>query len=141
MLKFTADNGKTKSASTLHVAVETPPPARATLHAVYTRNFKLNSKFWNARAKALIVDWIPHCIDVINATRCAGTRRNRQLLRGRQETRGEPAGRHKGFVFSNAWVYQTVESMCIALMVDARAIRKSCRPISGCAQRSRIGSP
>ena len=32
--------------------------------------------------------------------------------------RGEPHGRHKGYVFSNAWVHQTVESMCIALMVD-----------------------
>jgi hypothetical protein len=28
-----------------------------------------------------------------------------------------PTG-HKGYVFSNAWVHQTVESMCIALMVD-----------------------
>ena len=26
--------------------------------------------------------------------------------------------RHKGYVFANAWVHQTVESMCIALMVD-----------------------
>ena len=26
--------------------------------------------------------------------------------------------RHRGYVFSNAWVHQTVESMCIALMVD-----------------------
>ena len=25
---------------------------------------------------------------------------------------------HRGYVFSNAWVHQTVESMCIALMVD-----------------------
>ncbi len=32
--------------------------------------------------------------------------------------RGEPHGKHKGYVFSNAWVHQTVESMCIALMVD-----------------------
>ena len=30
----------------------------------------------------------------------------------------KPHGRHKGYVFSNAWVHQTVESMCIALMVD-----------------------
>ena len=34
--------------------------------------------------------------------------------------RGEPHGKHKGYVFSNAWVHQTVESMCIALMVDAQ---------------------
>ena len=32
--------------------------------------------------------------------------------------RGEPHGKHKGYVFSNAWVHQTVEAMCIALMVD-----------------------
>ncbi len=34
--------------------------------------------------------------------------------------RGEPHGRHKGYVFANAWVHQTVESMCIALMVDPK---------------------
>jgi hypothetical protein len=37
--------------------------------------------------------------------------------------RGEPHGKHKGYVFSNAWVHQTVESMCIALMVDAQGDR------------------
>jgi DUF1680 family protein len=31
---------------------------------------------------------------------------------------GKPHGRHRGYVFSNAWVHQTVESICIALMVD-----------------------
>ena len=32
--------------------------------------------------------------------------------------RGEPHGAHKGYVFSNAWVHQTVEAMSLALMVD-----------------------
>ncbi len=31
---------------------------------------------------------------------------------------GQPAGPHRGYVFSNAWVHQTVEAICIALMVD-----------------------
>ncbi len=31
---------------------------------------------------------------------------------------GEPHGYHKGYVFSNAWVLNTVEAMCLALMVD-----------------------
>ena len=35
-------------------------------------------------------------------------------------TRGQAHAPHKGYVFSNAWVHQTVESMCIALMVDAQ---------------------
>jgi DUF1680 family protein len=33
---------------------------------------------------------------------------------------GEDAGRHVGYVFSNAWVLNTVESMSLALMVDAQ---------------------
>ena len=35
---------------------------------VYTKNYKIDSPLWNARAKALIVNWIPHCIDQINRT-------------------------------------------------------------------------
>src|SRR5438874_1725895 len=65
VLKLTADNGQGKNSSTLNVSVETPPPVKQ-LEAVYTKNFKIDSKFWNARAKVLIVNWIPHCIDIIN---------------------------------------------------------------------------
>ena len=35
-----------------------------------------------------------------------------------KKLRGEPPGYHKGYVFSNAWVHQTVEAMSIALMID-----------------------
>jgi len=31
---------------------------------------------------------------------------------------GKPHGSHRGYVFSNAWVYNTIESICVALMVD-----------------------
>ena len=34
--------------------------------------------------------------------------------------RGEPHAPHKGYVFANAWVHQTVEAMCLALMVDPK---------------------
>lgn len=119
VLEFSADNGQAKSDSTLHVSVQPAPPARQ-LEAVYTRNFKINSKFWNARAKALIVNWIPHCIDVINSDRVLlGPGGIDNFVEAGKKLRGEPAGYHKGFVFSNAWVHQTVESMCIALMVDS----------------------
>jgi DUF1680 family protein len=118
VLKLTADNGQTKSASTLNVSVETPPPAKQ-LEAVYTRNFKINSKFWNARAKALIVNWIPHCIDIINRNDVTlGPGGIDNFIEAGKKLRGEPAGLHKGYVFSNAWVHQTVEAMSIALMID-----------------------
>ena len=118
ILKLTADNGLAKKISTLSVSVETPPPAQQ-LEAVYTKNFKIDSKFWNARAKALIVNWIPHCIDVINRNDVTlGPGGIDNFVEAGKKLRGEPAGYHKGYVFSNAWVHQTVEAMSIALMID-----------------------
>ncbi|MGC4049935.1 MAG: glycoside hydrolase family 127 protein [Paludibaculum sp.] len=118
VLKLTAGNGQAQSVSTLHVLVETPPPAQQ-LGAVYTRNFKISSPLWNARAKALIVNWIPHCIDQINRTDIkVGPGGIDNFVEAGKALRGEPHGLHKGYVFSNAWVHQTVEAMSIALMVD-----------------------
>ncbi len=117
-LKLEASNGASTVSSTVQVLVETPPPARQ-LDAVYPRTFKLDSPLWNARAKALIVNWIPHCIDQINRTDIkVGEGGIDNFIEAGKKLRGEPCGLHKGYVFSNAWVHQTVESMCIALMVD-----------------------
>ncbi|MGC8991379.1 MAG: glycoside hydrolase family 127 protein, partial [Verrucomicrobiia bacterium] len=86
---------------------------------VQTSHYKLNSRLWNARAKALIAHWIPHCIDQINRTDLTqGQGGIDNFIEAAKALRGEPHGRHKGYVFANAWVHQTVESMCIALMVD-----------------------
>jgi len=35
--------------------------------------------------------------------------------------------RAQGYVFANAWVHQTVEAMCIALMVDPKGDPTSSR--------------
>jgi hypothetical protein len=67
VIKLTVDNGQATAASTLNVKVEAPPPARQ-LDAVYTKNFQIHSPLWNARAKALMASWIPHCIDQIYRT-------------------------------------------------------------------------
>ena len=118
VLQLTADNGQTKNSSTLHVSVETPPPAQQ-LGAVYTKKFKIDSRFWNARSKVLIVNWIPHCIDIINRNDVRlGPGGIDNFIEAGKKLRGEPAGYHKGYVFSNAWVHQTVEAMSIALMID-----------------------
>ena len=118
VLKLTVTNGESTHSSTLRVSVEAPPPARQ-LEAVYTKNFKISSPFWKARAKALIVDWIPHCIDQINREDLPiGQGGIDNFINAGKALRGEPHGYHKGYVFSNAWVHQTVEAMSIALMVD-----------------------
>ncbi|MBM3746247.1 MAG: hypothetical protein FJW34_10655 [Acidobacteria bacterium] len=120
VLRLTADNNRSKATSTLAVLVEAPPPAQQ-LDAVYTRRFKIDSPLWSARAKALIVNWIPHCIDQINRTDIqVGPGGIDNFVEAGKKLRGEPHGYHKGYVFSNAWVHQTVEAMSIALMIDSQ---------------------
>jgi DUF1680 family protein len=67
------------------------------------------------------VNWIPHCIDQINSTnipRGRGDGGIDNFVESAKALRGEPHAPQRGAVFANAWVHQTVESMCIALMVD-----------------------
>jgi uncharacterized protein len=116
VLALTAANGRETAVSTLNVKVIAPPPATQ-LDAVNTKNFKVNNPLWNNRVKALIVNWIPHCIDQINNTSLSqGGIDN--FIEAAKALAGQPHAKHKGYPFSNAWVHQTVEAMCIALMVD-----------------------
>ncbi|MEJ2646877.1 MAG: hypothetical protein P8016_00550 [Sedimentisphaerales bacterium] len=118
VLKLTADNGETTDSSTLTVKVEAPPP-KDRLDVVYTKKYKIDNPLWNSRAKALIVGWIPHCIDMINTPDLRqGGGGIDNFIDAAKALRCEPYQYHRGYVFSNAWVHQTVESMCIALMVD-----------------------
>jgi uncharacterized protein len=118
VLSLTAFEKKLSSTSELKVKVQDSPPAER-LDVVYTKPYKINSPLWNARAKALIVNWIPWCIDQINRTDLTlGQGGIDNFIEAGKALRGEPHKRHLGYVFSNAWVHQTVESMSIALMVD-----------------------
>lgn len=118
---LTLDASSSKGAPhSVNVHVEPAPPADR-LDVVYTRKYSIDSQLWNARAKALMVDWIPHCIAMCERTDIAPMRGDGGIdnfIEAGKANRGEPHGKHKGYVFSNAWVHQTVESMCIALMVD-----------------------
>lgn len=122
ILKLTAGAGAQTSSSTLNVKVVEPPP-KDRLDVVYTTPYSIDSPLWNARAKALIANWIPHCIDEINSTnipRNQGDGGIDNFVEAGKALRGEPHAAHKGYVFANAWVHQTVEAMCIALMVDPK---------------------
>ncbi len=120
VLRLTAGTEPLQASSVVRVRAETPPPSQR-LDVVYTKGYRLDSPLWTARAKALIVEWIPHCIDQINRTDLSeGQGGIDNFLEAAKAIRGEPHGLHKGYVFSNAWVHQTVESICLALMVDAQ---------------------
>jgi DUF1680 family protein len=119
VLALEASGSKTP-APTIGVHVE-PAPPRDRLNVVYTRKYAIDSPLWNERAKALIVNWIPFCAAMCERTDIAPMRGDGGIdnfIEAGKALRGEPHAGHKGFVFSNAWVHQTVESMCIALMVD-----------------------
>jgi uncharacterized protein len=119
VLKLVADNGKTQASSTLKVVADAVPPPANQLSAVYTKGYRIDSPFWKARIKSLIVNWIPHCIDMINRTDLEiGPGGIDNFVEAGNKLAGRPYGYHKGYVFSNAWVHQTVESMSIALMID-----------------------
>jgi len=120
VLKLAAGSGTLGTSSTLRVKVENPPPAQR-LDVVYTKHYAIDSPLWNARAKALIVNWIPHCIDMINRTNLTeGQGGIDNFIEAGKALRGEPHGKQKGYVFANAWVHETVESICLALMVDPK---------------------
>ena len=119
-LALQGSGSKNNPAPTVRVHAEAAPPAER-LNVVYTRRYALDSPLWNARAKTLIVKWIPHCIAYCERTDIPanlGDGGIDNFQEAAKALRGEAHAPHKGFVFSNAWVHQTVESMCIALMVD-----------------------
>jgi len=120
VLQLTAFGEQENTHSTLAVHAEHAPP-KERLNVVYTTRYSIDNPMWNQRAKTLIVDWIPHCVEQCERTDLTqGQGGLDNFIEAGKALRGEPHGRHKGYVFSNAWVHQTVESMCIALMVDAQ---------------------
>ena len=122
VLELTAKQGSLSGTSSLHVSAEPPPPPTP-LEPVHTRNFRVNNPLWNHRIKALIVNWIPHCIDRISDPELKEGGMN-NIMDAAAKLAGKPHGRHRGYVFSNAWVFNTIEAMCVALMVDPQGDRQ-----------------
>ncbi len=120
VLRATALSAGGSVASTLRVRAVAPPPA-VRLDVVYTTPYAIDNPLWNNRVRALIVEWIPHCIAFCEKTDLpTGQGGIDNFVEAGKALRGEPHAKHKGYVFSNAWVHQTVESMCLALMVDPK---------------------
>ncbi len=118
VLKLTVGGDSLESSSTLTVKVEERPPAKH-LDLIDTKSYTIDSPLWNDRAKALIVHWIPHCIREISDPDLKEGGIN-NFLNAAKKLAGQPHEPHRGYVFSNAWVYNTIESICVALMVDPR---------------------
>jgi DUF1680 family protein len=123
-LEFFAQKGSQKVTDQIVVKV-TDPPKEDRLEVVYTKKYSIDNQLWNDRAKALIVNWIPWCIDQCeNPNLTLGPGGLDNFIEAAKALKGLPHGAHKGYVFSNAWVHQTIESMCIALMIDPKGDRE-----------------
>lgn len=115
VLKLAANDGAASASDTLKVTVQ-PDPPKTHLEPVWTTAYKVTSPFWKARFKQVIVNWIPYCIAKINDPEVPeGGIEN--FVQAGNKLAGKPA-KHNGPVFANAWVYNTVESICLALMID-----------------------
>ena len=118
VLALTADDGSATATSTLSVHVELPPPATP-LEPIAVAKYSFDSPLWNDRARALIVNWIPHVVDHLSDL-SLNTGGIDNFIEAGKKLRGEPYGKHKGYVFSNAYVHNAVEAMSVALMVDPK---------------------
>jgi DUF1680 family protein len=122
VLQLQATKGPLIGASTLAVSVVSPPPDTH-LQLIDTKSYSIDSPLWNHRAKALIVNWIPHCIRKISDPDLPQGGIN-NFIDAANKLAGKPHGKHRGYVFSNAWIYNTIESICVALMVDPQGDRE-----------------
>lgn len=116
VLELTGYKEQMSASSTLTVQVVPAPPTEH-LDLIDTSHYKITSPLWKDRAKALIVAWIPHCIEQISDPDLREGGIN-NFVEAAKKLRGEEAAPHRGYVFSNAWVYNIIESMCVALVID-----------------------
>jgi uncharacterized protein len=119
-LQLTSKLGDLAGSDTLKVRVEPGSPG-ARLEPVQTSTYKIDSPLWSPRLKTQITTWIPHVVDYLEHPEKhpgLGTGGIDNFIEAGKKNRGETAARHQGHPWANAYVHNTVESMCVALMVD-----------------------
>jgi DUF1680 family protein len=117
-LQFTADDGECRSSDVLEVTVD-PLPPKVHARPVEMTAYQVSSSFWQPRIRALITHWIPYCVAKVSDPGLPeGGIEN--FTQAGNKLAGKPAT-HTGAPFANAWVYNTLESICLALTVDPGA--------------------
>lgn len=78
--------------------------------------------FWQDQFKRITEKWLPHCIEQMEA---GG--RGQELLNlvyTAQTLKGQPHGKYTGRPWSDAYVYNTMEAICLALAIDPKGDSK-----------------
>ena len=73
--------------------------------------------FWKQQVKRLTEKWLPHCIRQMEAGGAGQELVN--LVYTAKAIRGEPHGKYTGAPWSDAYVYNTIEAVCLALAIDS----------------------
>ena len=85
------------------------------LQPVYFQRVRIGG-FWRDQFKRLAEKWLPHCIKQMEKGGAGQELLN--LVHTAKVLRGEPAGKFTGRPWSDAYVYNTIESICLALAID-----------------------
>lgn len=115
-LKLSASSSVASGSDTLVVKVSPEPPAKP-WEPTYVKSYRIDSPLWNERLKTLVTTWLPQCVERISDPKTVEGGIN-NLVEAGKKLAGQEHGRHIGYMFSNAWVLNIIESMCVALELD-----------------------
>ncbi len=116
VLQLTAIDGKLRGADTLRVHVVAGPPTDH-LEPVATMPYKITGPLLRERFKQTIIHWIPHCYEKLSDPKLPEGGIENFAEAGKMLA-GKTHEGHRGAPWANAYTHNTVESMCLALMVD-----------------------
>ncbi|HEY1683641.1 MAG TPA: beta-L-arabinofuranosidase domain-containing protein [Tepidisphaeraceae bacterium] len=118
-LLLTVHSDQTSQSNSLRVHVQPDEAMHPLVPVQITTSYQINSPFWKDRYRALLINWIPHCYEMISDPHLKeGGIEN--FVQAGNKLAGKPHQPHVGAVFANAWVYNTIETMCWAQMFDAQ---------------------
>jgi DUF1680 family protein len=100
--------------ATLQITVHNLPLYSQAMKPVYLNDFVVEG-FWKTQYKRQITKWIIHCIDTLNTVQPYGIA---QFIEAKKALDGLPHASKTGDYWSDAYVHNTVESMCLALSID-----------------------
>lgn len=91
-------------------------PAGDVLTPVYFQRIQIDG-FWKDHFKRLTEKWIPHCVRQMEEGGEGQELLN--LVNTAKVLKGEPTGKFTGTPWADAYVYNTIETICLALAIDA----------------------
>ena len=91
-------------------------PSDDALTPVYFRSIQIDG-FWKNQVKRLTEKWIPHCIEQMEQGGRGQELLN--LVNTAKVLNGESTDRFTGTPWADAYVYNTIEAICLALSIDA----------------------